>query len=343
MEERSPLDIRQYVDREPVTVPRDTPVRQVLTLMAEHSISAVLVMDGEGLAGIFTERDLVRCLATATEDPLDKPVSDLMTAGPVTVDVHDRFNDVYTKMKSLHIRHLPIVDGNELVGIVSMRDLMHTYQNMLISQYEETRQRLRQVESLFGLDEDDRIQRMSEELDKYKRLSMTDELTGLYNKRYFTSRLTEEVARSLRYGSPLSLILADVDQFKAINDEHGHDVGDRVLGEIGAILAKGVQHSGIVSRLRKSDIVARYGGEEFVVILPETAVAGAVVTGEKLRRSIAEHVFADDVRATLSLGVAEMGPELKTPGQLVKHADVALYRAKTTGRNRVEAYAGEGV
>lgn len=337
MEEHSPLDIRHYVDGEPITAGPDTRLRDVLALLAEHRIGAVLIVESDRLVGIFTERDLVRSLSTATGDLLDEPIESLMTPDPVTVDVRDRFHDVYMKMKSLHVRHLPIVDGCDLVGIVSMRDLMHTYQNTLISQYEETRYRLREVESLFGLEEDDRVQRLADELAKYKRLSMTDELTGLYNKRYFANRLSEEVARSRRHGSPLALILADVDQFKAVNDEHGHDIGDAVLREIGRILKKGVEHEGVVSRLRKSDIIARYGGEEFVVILPETPLDGAMVTGDKLRRAVADNLFPEGVRVTLSLGVAAMGDATESSSRLIKQADIALYQAKTNGRNRVEA------
>lgn len=339
MEERTVITIGQFVDRKPISVAPGDAVQTALGCMAEHNIGAVLVTDLDQLVGIFTERDAVTVFARGGTKPLREPVSAVMTPDPVTVDVRDAFHEVYAKMKALHARHLPILDIDTIVGIVSMRDLLHTYQNILVAQYEDTRRRLDEARVLIGLDDDDRVRTLAEEVERYKRLSMTDALTGLYNKRYFQNRLDEEVARARRHDAPLSVVFADIDYFKGVNDEHGHRTGDEVLRQVGAILAAGVEYSGIVSRLRKSDIVARYGGEEFVVILPETPLAGAIITSEKLRLAIDDQIFRDDVSLTASFGVAELAPDVAGSDELVKRADIALYQAKASGRNRVEAYS----
>jgi diguanylate cyclase (GGDEF)-like protein len=173
-----------------------------------------------------------------------------------------------------------------------------------------------------------------------KRLSITDELTGLFNYRYLQQRLEEEVSRAGRYGKNLSLLMIDIDDFKHVNDRHGHLVGDAVLAEIGQVLKAAV---------REVDVVARYGGEEFSVVLPETAAEGALVTAEKVRTAIAGREFTGaaagrDIRVTVSVGAASYPAHAHDKGALLQAADQALYHAKQTGKNRVSAPpAGESV
>jgi diguanylate cyclase (GGDEF)-like protein len=152
----------------------------------------------------------------------------------------------------------------------------------------------------------------------------TDSLTGLSNRRAFDRRLEEEVHRAQRYGSELSLIMTDVDHFKRYNDEYGHAAGDEVL----KLVADAMAEVG-----RASDFVARFGGEEFVVILPETALSGAVIFAERFRRGIAAVEYPMG-SITASLGVAEL-EEGESAHDLLKRADAALYAAKDAGRNRV--------
>lgn len=164
-----------------------------------------------------------------------------------------------------------------------------------------------------------------------KTLAITDGMTSLYNYRYFTERLNEEVERAKRYKRELSLIMLDIDFFKQYNDAHGHPEGDWLLRALSGIL-KGV--------MRNSDIIARYGGEEFVVILPETNKDMAVSAAEKLRKAVETKDFEGGEtqpggRVTISIGVASYSEELKTADELVKNADNALYRAKEEGKNRV--------
>lgn len=155
-------------------------------------------------------------------------------------------------------------------------------------------------------------------------LAVTDGLTGLKNHRHFQERLAEEVLRSHRNGTRLSIIMLDVDKFKEYNDAYGHPAGDLVLKTVAEILS---------SNARATDIAARYGGEEFVFVLPHTELAGASALADRVRAQIAAANWP--LRSiTASLGVAEITSE-DTPASLLARADVALYHAKSAGRNAV--------
>ena len=168
------------------------------------------------------------------------------------------------------------------------------------------------------------------------RSGFTDVLTGWHNRRYLQVRLMEELARSRRDRSELVCLMLDLDHFKAVNDTYGHAAGDEVLRE----LAQRVE-----SQVRASDVAARYGGEEFVVLLPHTDVASGKALAERIRGAVAAEPVSlgakGEVTITASIGIASVIPpdvdDLKTVGDsLIARADVALYRAKAAGRNRVE-------
>jgi diguanylate cyclase (GGDEF)-like protein len=164
--------------------------------------------------------------------------------------------------------------------------------------------------------------------------TITDPLTGIYNRRYLDRRLKQEVDRALRYDLSLSVLMLDIDHFKNINDTYGHQAGDLVLSSLGKL---------IMGIARTSDIVARYGGEEFLVIGTSTPLAAAPVFAERLRRTVeittlvpaSDLTNGEDIRVTISIGVAALGPENGCVSALVKAADIALYRAKLEGRTRV--------
>lgn len=168
--------------------------------------------------------------------------------------------------------------------------------------------------------------------DENLRLSVTDALTGVYNRRYLMDQLHRELERAQRYQHPLSLMLCDVDHFKCINDSHGHQTGDEVLVRF----ARSLRQS-----LRETDWIARYGGEEFVVVLPETTIALASNIAERCRANLAAapyQIAAATVPVTASFGVSgwEPGMGVETMfDKLIAAADTGVYASKSNGRNRV--------
>jgi diguanylate cyclase (GGDEF)-like protein len=164
-----------------------------------------------------------------------------------------------------------------------------------------------------------------------EKVSRTDALTGLMNRGYYDERFAGEFERSRRYRAALGCLMIDVDRFKSVNDTHGHPFGDEVLRAVAEVLR---------ATLRDVDLVARYGGEEFVALLPETGLEQAVIAGERVRAAVAARELVDPagrpLRVTVSVGVAaHPGRGVESRDDLVRAADEALYRAKTSGRDRV--------
>ncbi len=164
-----------------------------------------------------------------------------------------------------------------------------------------------------------------------EQLTITDDLTKLFNSRYLNLYLGREIKRCKRHGIPLSVIFLDLDGFKGINDNYGHLAGSGTLAEVGQILARVV---------RESDILARYGGDEFVVVLPETPASGALVIAERLRRAIEEHPFLSDqgldARISASFGISTYPDHALSPEGLIQKADQAMYRVKEREKNGIE-------
>lgn len=159
-------------------------------------------------------------------------------------------------------------------------------------------------------------------------LATTDLLTGLHNRRMMTDFADREVARSLRHGLPLSILMCDLDHFKAINDEYGHEAGDGALAGFAELLKMAV---------RESEAMCRWGGEEFLVLLPNTDLAGAAVVAERIRSAVEQTPFAAGEKPsqlTLTIGAASLRPN-ENLQQLIKRADDALYAGKRAGRNQV--------
>ncbi|HVE86508.1 MAG TPA: GGDEF domain-containing protein [Myxococcales bacterium] len=179
-----------------------------------------------------------------------------------------------------------------------------------------------------------RAAQLEEANQRYQELATTDPLTGLRNRRYFQDRLREECARGDRTDQPLSLIMMDLDHFKAVNDAWGHPTGDAVLRHAARLLAGSV---------RSCDVACRVGGEEFAVLCPGAREEEALRIAERIRRALERTplvVKGGEVSITGSLGVALREPDGGTE-DLVREADLALYRAKAAGRNRVEAVPEE--
>ena len=159
-------------------------------------------------------------------------------------------------------------------------------------------------------------------------MSVTDPLTGLYNRRHFEDNLEREFLRAVRYDNNLSFAIIDVDFFKKVNDTYGHSCGDYVLKEVAYL---------ILQTFRKTDMVFRYGGEEFAVIITETPIEKAVIPLERLRKSISEYPSYNGtkIKVTVSIGVSEVNKQTESVHQLFENADKALYKAKENGRNQI--------
>jgi diguanylate cyclase (GGDEF)-like protein len=164
-----------------------------------------------------------------------------------------------------------------------------------------------------------------------EQLTITDDLTKLFNSRYMNLYIGREIKRCKRHGIPLSVIFLDLDGFKRINDQYGHLAGSATLTEVGGILTLCV---------RESDILARYGGDEFVAVLPETPPSGALVIAERIRKSIEDHVFLKPqglaARISASVGIACYPDHALTPEALIQKADQAMYRVKERDKNGIE-------
>jgi diguanylate cyclase len=176
---------------------------------------------------------------------------------------------------------------------------------------------------------------LRERLESVRRESLTDQLTGLSNRKAFDNELKESIERSIESGEPLSLLMADIDHFKSFNDTWGHQTGDQVLRLVANCLSENV---------KGRDTAARYGGEEFVVILPQTALASAVGLADQIRNKVESKKLVKkstgDILGviTISIGVTQYDLN-ESADEFVRRADTCLYAAKRTGRNRVVSEA----
>ena len=198
---------------------------------------------------------------------------------------------------------------------------------------DEIQKNIEEIITNFPVPEDNKLDVIKKINFMYSRtryLSLTDALTGLYNRRHFDNTVEREFMRSKRYGGDLSLAIIDIDYFKKVNDTYGHLCGDYVLKEVAYL---------IMDNFRKTDFVFRYGGEEFVVILTETDIKSSQIPLERLRKKIEEYPFVfngQPLHITISTGVSSNNAEdMET---FLDNADKALYRAKQAGRNRIEIF-----
>jgi len=173
-------------------------------------------------------------------------------------------------------------------------------------------------------------------LRRFESLSVTDELTQLYNARYLNQVLRRECKRASRSGRPLSLLFVDLDGFKGVNDRHGHQSGSSALVEAAAVIKRCA---------RETDVVARYGGDEFAIVLPDTGSEGAAAVGARVRERLAAHPFLEgsglNVRLTASVGVATLPDAAVSAEELVHAADMAMYQVKGSGKNGVRIAPAE--
>lgn len=274
----------------------------------EKTVQSLRVKPGQGIAGLVFETGRSLLIKDVDNDP--------------------RFAKRQSgrRYKTKSLMSVPLKINQRKIGVINLADKS-------ADGFDENDLKL--VESVashasVALDRTD-YYKMSEDL---RKISITDALTDLYNRRFFQDRMNEEIERSRRHGLPVSLIMLDIDNFKQYNDTHGHLAGDEALRLTAATIKNSV---------RNIDRVARYGGEEFAVILPMTEIAAARDIAERIRSGVAGRYFPDDslrvaVKLTASLGIASFPQHADNMFDLVGNADKALYLAKVNGKNRVVVF-----
>ena len=269
--------------------------------------------DMDNLKGIFAERWPVGVIDECFE-----------TNGPDMTERKKAFSVSFSGGKSIYI--LPLFSRDLLQGIIV---LLWDYDRR-INNYRHMEDMLRIVaaQTALGLERHHLFSGV-------EKIGLTDELTGLSNRRMFNYLIEREINRSRRYARPLSLVMIDIDHFKKINDAWGHPVGDMVLRELGALMR---------ANFRNLDVPVRYGGEEFAAILPETSLEEAIQFSERFRMIVENASFMQGktrIPVTISLGIASIGnspvSEEMDAEELLHYADRALYQAKQNGRNRIAA------
>jgi diguanylate cyclase (GGDEF)-like protein len=243
-----------------------------------------------------------------------------MTAKPIVVN-DIKQDDIFIDSEKSYVRSIaciPMVVFNDVIGVINVTNKRH---GQAFTDED--------VEMLKAVADQAAVAINKAQLWD---MAVTDSLTGLFVRRYFLVKLQEELIRAERYNNILSVVMADLDRFKNINDTYGHDAGDRALKAIGKFLQQNI---------RDVDVVARYGGEEFVIMIPEAANDAALILAERLRTQMSELKIKDLPPITISLGIATFPNDGSDIDDLVKKADAAMYAAKRAGRNRVMKYTAD--
>ena len=318
--------VRALMSMKVLCAPPEAPARELVALMHAHTYSCIVISDGDRPVGIVTERDLVGVLHQVLngEPRNDVAASEFMSAPVLTIQEDRPVFEALVLCRSRHVRHLPVVDRNGgLVGLLTQSDLIGHH----LRSIEAERARLDDPNAEAG----DLIAAN----ERLKALAHEDALLGVGNRRAMEIDLQYTHEASLRYATPYSIALCDVDYFKLYNDTYGHQAGDKVL----IALAQLLHHNAPAGSL-----VARYGGEEFGVILPEHDRKQATAVAESLRAAVEATPIDIDTPSPLSI-TASMGVAVfdglrffQSPEQLVHAADQGIYAAKAAGRNKVRVF-----
>ncbi len=242
-------------------------------------------------------------------------------------DPQNQDNPLHDTLRQLWEAHHNLLNRIERIARVSdgYQSIVREREMSLSARFDK---QLRQLEKVARIS--DRYQTMMRDLNIALREASThDALTGIANRRLLTERLREESERAKRYARPLCLVMVDIDRFKVINDEHGHEVGDNVLMEVVRVME---------AEIREHDLCGRWGGEEFLLMMPETTRDQAVRVMERLRQAVANlrvRINDNALSVTVSLGMAELRAD-ENYSSAINRADVALLRAKRNGRDRYE-------
>ncbi|MBF0291575.1 MAG: diguanylate cyclase [Nitrospinae bacterium] len=300
--------------------------RPVDVILCDYKLSGL-----NGIETIVEAKKLLPDLGSALITGLgtDQIIIDAFTKGRVDYylmkpfTLHELTRVINMSLRAAHIRKRERIFNEELRNKVDEATKELREKNRLLTVREREMALLNKMLKA----DHERLKGLNEMLET---LSITDELTGLYNFRHFTHRLSDEMTRAKRYGLSLSLLMMDLDNFKLVNDQHGHLGGDEALKRVAEMLQRSS---------RSTDVAARYGGEEFTLILPEVGAEGAAFRAERLRQTLSEIVIESEgarFSVTMSIGVSSFEPQkTQSPHDLINAADQALYHAKKIGKNCV--------
>jgi len=305
-----------------------TPFADIVARMRDNRHSCTVVAELDRPVGIITERDVLLAFAGLLEDNESVPASaaDIMSSPPVTITEDATLFEALVIANSYKIRHLPVVrrDGG-LVGVLSYTDLVQAHFKQLDASTESLNRAI--------LEKNAELVAANAQLQS---LSLTDPLLNVGNRRAMEVDLQHAFATAGRYQQTLSVLLMDIDFFKAYNDHYGHSAGDEALISVASV---------IKNSLRNCERIYRYGGEEFLAILPATGLDGAIIAAERLLDTLEheaiEHAGSPLGQVSLSIGVATMRADSLPDSVdiLIEEADKQLYAAKEAGRNGVRPAA----
>ncbi len=297
--------------------------REMLDLSFQHSLVGNAIVDVATQRIIEVNPALCRMLGYSREELITMTFTDATCLTDRAADAH-----LFEELRQGHRTTLELEkryvhrDGGVIqayVGVALVRDAADAAKYLVTQVLDVT-------------DRKDAEHRLRETNRALERLSLTDGLTGLWNRRHFDQMLAHEWVSARRYGTPLSVVMFDVDRFKRVNDRFGHVTGDRVLTALAKCLQK---------QTREADILTRYGGEEFALLLPQTDGQPALTLAERSRQAVAHSIW-EHGPVTVSAGIASLNATTTTADELVRHADHALYVAKATGRNKSVIYSEVG-
>jgi diguanylate cyclase (GGDEF)-like protein len=291
------------------SVSPDATVFEALQLMAEKEIGALVVLDAGRLVGIMSERDYARKVIVRGKASHDTRVREIMTTAVRAVEPDRPIAECMGLMADHQHRHLPVVEGGRVIGVVSIGDLVKE----MMAEQEQTIRRLASVAS-------------------------HDALTGLFNRSMFTQRLNQALAQAERHGRRLAVLFVDLDGFKLINDTYGHNAGDTVLVDLARRLLRS---------MREGDTLGRLGGDEFVLLIESYHDESQLLeVARKVVETVAQPFMVGEARhvVTASVGIAAFPGDARTAQDLISCADRAMYQAKEAGKNQFSRFTGsEGV
>lgn len=298
-----------------ITVYKDESAVNAIKLMKFKHVDSVIIIDDENQPlGIFTTKDFLTIMHENSD--LAKPIKTYMTSPLLTVNDDIRIFEALDFIREKHFKRI-VVKNNEgkISGVITQNELLRIVNNKWMEIIKERGHELSKMN-----------QQLIQKTANLEKKASTDFLTKLYNRRKFDTMIEYELKQIKRYKDrDFCMVLLDIDNFKHINDTYGHDIGDKIIQDIAKI---------IKISIRDSDVASRWGGEEFAIALTETNLEDAMLVAQKLRITIQDHIFTNELRITCSFGISQFHTSDKYT-DLFKRADEALYKAKNTGKNKV--------